>query len=295
MKQTKHAFLIMAHTAPEQLSLLLRFLDHPRADLYLHVDQRASFQPEDFAQEIKHSGFFAVPRRKVSWGGRSQIECELSLIEQALGGEYAYYHLISGQDLVLCTMDRFFSFFDQNEGKEFVSFDSPVLSNGAEERMRYYWLFQEKEREGGLWYRFNHSLVSLQKKCGTDRRRKDFTAYYKGANWFSCTHSFMKHVAKQKKDILKHYRFTRCCDEIFLQTCLMSSPFRENLYDKSFSDSPFSNMRMVDWKRGTPYTFRGEDVPSLLQSGLLFGRKFDLTSYPEAVYGVFNALKSIES
>ena len=283
----------MAHTAPKQLSLLLDQLDHERADVYLHVDQRADFSPLDFASQMKNAGFFTIPRRKVCWGGRSQIRCELELMEKALSGNYVYYHLLSGQDLLLVSTEKFFSFFDENEGKEFVAFDSPALSPEAKERVSYYWFFQEKERLGGLWYRLNHSLVSLQKKLKMDRTERGEFSYYKGANWFSCTHGMIQSVCEEKKEILKHYRFTRCCDEIFLQTALMASPFRENLFDQSFSDSLVSNMRMVDWKRGNPYTFQKEDVPSLVQSGLLIGRKFDINSHPEAVYQLIDSVKKI--
>ncbi len=287
----KHAFLIMAHTCPEQLSLLLELLDQPWADLYLHLDRRAPFSPEDLGYQAKYARLISLPRKRVSWGGRSQIDCELSLMEASLAGEYAYYHLISGQDLPLVPMDRFYAFFEEHRGKEWIHFDSDCLPASAKSRLSYYWLFQEKERCGGLWYRANHTLVSLQERIGVDRTKKRNKAYYKGANWFSCSHAFLSFVIAQKKEIRKEYAFTRCCDEIFLQTLLMHSPFRDQLFDQSFSDSTLSNMRFVDWERGCPYTFRREDVPTLLSSGHLFGRKFDLNRDPEAVCEIYHSLK----
>ena len=34
-------------------------------------------------------------------------------------------------------------------------------------------------------------------------------------------------------------------------------------------------MRLVDWKRGGPYVFKNEDYSELLNSNMIFARKFD--------------------
>ena len=40
----KHAFLIMAHNQFDLLEMLIKLLDDPRNDIYLHIDQKV----EDF-------------------------------------------------------------------------------------------------------------------------------------------------------------------------------------------------------------------------------------------------------
>ena len=49
------------------------------------------------------------------------------------------------------------------------------------------------------------------------------------------------------------------CDEMFLQTIVYNSSFKDKLYDKDYDDAGLGNQRYIDWKRGTPYTVRNED------------------------------------
>ena len=57
--------------------------------------------------------------------GFSQIHAELILLLKANDtNHYDHYHLLSGQDLPIQTQENIQSFFLNNSGKEFVSFDS---------------------------------------------------------------------------------------------------------------------------------------------------------------------------
>ncbi len=287
--EKKHAFLIMAHTNPEQLKKLLILLDHPRVDIFLHIDRNASFSPERFCSCTQFSRIIPVPRRRVNWGGRSQIECELSLIQCALPGEYAHYHLLSGMDLPLKKIAEILAFFDANPEKEFVHLDSRLPADGVRERFSLYWLLQEKERKCGVYFRLQNLWITLQKRIGVDRTKKDQILFYKGANWFSCTHTFLSALIREKENILTRFSNTRCCDEIFLQTFLMNSPFQNCLFAPPGEDR--ANMRLIDWERGAPYVFREEDVPALLSSEFLFARKFDERISPSAIDRIFQALR----
>ena len=40
-------------------------------------------------------------------------------------------------------------------------------------------------------------------------------------------------------------------------------------------DDHHSIVRLIDWKRGAPYTFRYSDKEELIKSDMLFCRKFD--------------------
>ena len=43
----RHAYLIIAHAQWDQLERLLRLLDHPDNDLYIHIDRKARDCPVD--------------------------------------------------------------------------------------------------------------------------------------------------------------------------------------------------------------------------------------------------------
>jgi len=291
MNQTKHAFLIIAHNQWEHLKKLVTLLDHPRVDIYLHIDKKSKFPtPDPISPLVKKGKLFFVPRLSVNWGGRSQIRCEFSLIRAATPGEYAYYHLISGVDLPLKPIDEILSFFDENQGKEFIHVDSPTLKPELYARFSLYYPFQERARRYPFLSKIQWVLVALQRRLGVNRVRNPKEPFAKGANWFSCTHPFLKGLLLEEKKMMKQFRFSHCCDEIFLQSYLVRSPFVENLYDPSFSDHPRSYMRHIDWTRGEPYTFRDEDLEELLASPYLFARKFDYEKYPAVVDGIVKAL-----
>lgn len=292
MSQKRQAFLIIAHNHWEQLKKLVTLLDHERVDFYLHIDKKSTYPtPDPVAPLIRRGRLFYVPRLSVNWGAVSQIRCEFELIRAALKREYSYCHLISGVDLPLKPIDEILAFFDQNEGKEFVHFDSPGLSFELYERFSLYYLFQEMARSHRFFDWAQWKFIALQKHLGFDRLKGKRDGFYKGANWFSCTTDYLSLLLKDEKTILKQYRFSRCCDEIFLQTHLMHTPFCDRLFDPSFSDSCLSNMRFIDWERGEPYTFRDSDTEELLSSPYLFARKFNEDSDPKVIDDIFHALK----
>lgn len=72
-----------------------------------------------------------------------------------------------------------------------------------------------------------------------------------GSNWFSITDALAKYIVAMEKTIVPFYHFTLCCDEVFLQTIVKNSPF----YNKLYINDNHSNIRYVDWKRGSSYVF----------------------------------------
>lgn len=292
MNKSRHAFLIMAHKNPGQLKKLLSLLDHPRTDLYIHLDKKSHvFDSDDLRSAVLFSRIFFVPSMAVFWGSESQIKCEFQLIEAALPEKYMYYHLLSGLDLPLKKIEDILSFFDECQGKEFVSFQSKTVSEAVYQRASLYWPFQGIRFLRPAFLKLQNILISLQKKVGIDRRKNSEITLYKGANWFSCTHGYLSLLVRDKKKILKLFSHSFCCDELFLQTHLMTTEYKDRLYDMSFSDSDCSIQRFIDWDRGTPYTFRSEDEELLLQSGLMFARKFDEQTDAEIVESLVAKLK----
>ena len=73
----RHAFLIMAHNHFDFLKILLKRLDDPRNDIYLHVDRKAAdFSAREFDSLLSYSQLYFTERMDVHWGGYSQTACE---------------------------------------------------------------------------------------------------------------------------------------------------------------------------------------------------------------------------
>ena len=98
----------------------------------------------------------------------------------------------------------------------------------------------------------------------------------KGANWFTITDKLANYVLSYEKEIRKMYKYTLTADEMFLQTLVLNSEFKEKLYNQKFNDDYSSILYCIDWKRGNPYVYKEEDFNELMNSKMLFARKFDI-------------------
>ena len=278
----RHAYLIMAHNNFNYLNKLMTSLDDPRNDIFIHIDKKARFTDFDQLKRSMHfSPVYFIKQRDVKWAAFSGILCELDLLKEATGKwEYDYYHLLSGGDLVIKTQNEIHQFFDHNQGTQFVAFDEQQVNPKYLDRIRYYYFFQDvvgRNRKNifllGL-YVVDKILLSIQKLLNVNRLKGATIEFQKGANWFSITHDFAKYVLEQEEWIYQTFQYSLSGDEIFLQTILINSVFRENLRHREHPEENL-NMRLIDWSRGKPYTWRKEDFDLLANSNMLYARKID--------------------
>ncbi|MCI9608276.1 MAG: beta-1,6-N-acetylglucosaminyltransferase [Muribaculaceae bacterium] len=294
----KHAYLILAHKNFGQLRKLIELLDHPRNDIYVHVDAKAvGFDPEEWGDVCKHSRLTILPERlSVNWGGVSIMRSELALLKAATAaGQYDYYHLLSGMDLPLKSQEHIHRFFDKHQGKEFISLWQFKKSTFS--RFRYHTVFPEGE--GRFATRIvNHIFKGLQMGVGYRiNRGVDFRF---GSQWFSITDELARYVAGHKDWLEKVFRHTSTCDEIFLPTLVCGSPFKDRLFVpeavKNQQEVNLSNMRFIDWTRGEsirhPWTFREDDFELLGSVPHLWARKFDETVDSRIIDLLYNKLRN---
>ena len=129
----KHAFLIIAHKNWNQLILLLRQIDALNHDIFIHVDKKAKGVPVKRIKEaVRYSKICIYSEYSVFWGGYELVQTELFLYGKAHAIGYDYYHLLSGQDLLLVSPDKFDTFFEDNNGFEFIEFKEDQLNNDPE-------------------------------------------------------------------------------------------------------------------------------------------------------------------
>ena len=294
----KHAYLIMAHHQFELLKMLCKLLDHPQHDIFIHIDSKAQdFCPQDFAGITKHSPIIFTRRTDISWGGYSQIHCELLLLKAAKANNpdgYSYYHLLSGADLPLKTADEIYNFFQNNYGKEFIQcqLGDENWQAAVKKRINHYCIFQEKAgRSNKLWQKRQDKLRHWQYTFNIDRTKKLGKPIYSGANWFSITDRLADYVIRNEKWIKKFFGHSVCADELFLQTLICGTQFADSLYRPiPQSEGVKSCMRYVDWTRGEPYTFTEADYDELMNCGCIFARKFDIHRHPQICRRIFDRL-----
>lgn len=273
MKQKKHAYLIMAHNNFYCLEKLIRLLDDPRNDIFLHIDAKVKKFDFDYFQQLCKSARLIYPRKRINvqWGTQSQVKTEMLMFQTAADyGPYHYYHLLSGSDLPLKTQQEIHRFFHSKQEcfitihKNFSKYDYQRIS-------RYHGIFGNNM----LWSkRLNSYSEIIQERLNVDRlRRIQHLKLKRGWNWVSLPHSAVELLLKKRRFIRKLTKFSLCADEIYKQIVLLNTGC-ENI---SICNDR-SCLRLVDWKRGNgkhPHTFVVDDFDMLSHSSMLFARKFD--------------------
>ncbi len=290
MTGDKHAYLVIAHKCDDTFQTLLCMLDDVRNDIFIHMDAKnKNFNVNDI-QKVKYSSIYFTERTKVTWGGYSQINSELLLLRLAIEtGKYSYYHLISGEDLPIKSQDYIHHFFALYSGCEFIRFEKSKFDYF--ERVRYRYFFQEKIGRGGkniVWGAVNRFSIYFQEMLHITRNQN--ICFQKGTNWFSITDNLARYVVSKSKWIGKTFKKTICCDEVFLQTIVENSIFKYRLFWPEYDNSPYSIMRLIDWKRGNPYVFRKEDFEDIKDSEMLWARKFDCQVDKKIISMIYNEI-----
>ena len=288
----RHAWLILTHGNFEILEKQLRFLDSENADFYIHADAKAAFDPERFRAVPKKSRVTFVPRHRISWGHFAMVEAELELLRAAVPGGYDYYHLLSGVDVPLKTRAYIEDYFAREPGRNYVSFLAPEISRANLYRVMFYYPLQRYNiRKPAVRRALRNLTGAIQLGLGVDRTRRlpDGFVFQKGSQWFSITHALAAYLLEKEPEIRKLFTDTYCPDELFVQTEIMNSPFRDTIPAAAFGSGSACCLRYIDWTRGNPYTFSDADLDELLAAPetALFARKFDYRSSPGIVDRLF--------
>lgn len=282
----KHAYLIMAHTNFQQLTQLLKALDHPRNALYIHVDRKVKHYPkQQLLQTCLHASVTFTDRLHVSWGGFSQIKVELLLFQKAFdNGPYAYYHLLSGLDYPLRPISEILAFFDAHQGYNFVEVnDNKQVTHPKRFELRYaqYHLLQDtfgmKHKTFFKYLDFGSCLI--QRFLGIQRSKN--ISMKSGANWVSITNELVAYLLTNKPKIRHLFKKSYCCDELFIPTLIWPTKFMATLYHNGDSTASlrYADYRWIDGQ-STPKTLDITDFDRIQASQRLFGRKF---RYPESL------------
>ena len=274
MKQ-KDAYLILAHKSDYCFYKLIESLDSDYCDIYIHMDKKnKKFVEEDIKKIVKKSNVYFVKRQNCNWGGFSLVKAELTLLKEAVKNDYRYYHLISGQDLPLKSQKEIYEFFGKNN---LLYIDIQQEKFNFQDRVKYYYPLQDvlgRKTITNIFYKLIAKCCFKFLKLIKVNRIKG-KCFQKGNQWFSITNDFAKYIVENEKNIKKMFKNTFCSDELFIQTMLINSSFKDKLYSNVYNEPKESIKRNIDWNRGGPYVWKKEDYEELINSDTLFARKFD--------------------
>lgn len=291
----KHAFLITAHSNWKQLKLLLKQIDFPDHDIYVHIDAKAKNYPKAELEAVtQYSKVRIYSNFKVYWGGYSLTQAELILFREALNnGPYDYYHLLSGADLLLVNNQMFDLFFEKHRGREFIEFKDEQNEHDPEIKRRtklYHFLQNYRRRFRIQWLNnififFERCSLLLQLILHVNRVKNLDWQIKLGSEWASVTNDFVIRMLQEEPKISKLFRWTNCSDELLFQTIAFNCGFMNRMYH---NPNGADNLRFIDWvrsKNGSPHTFTIADKELLedATAGALIARKFSLDKDSEII------------
>ncbi|BDI14878.1 glycosyl transferase [Nostoc cf. commune SO-36] len=280
------AYIILAHNYPEQLQRLISKLNGDKVSFFIHIDKKAdrTTYHQIFTQFQKFPNVFFIKRYNSGWGSfdivRATLEGINSIVETGL--DFDYVINLSGQDYLLKSNAYIKMFLQNNQGKEFLEYFPLPCSKwrgGGLRRIEYwhirwndkYFCIPEKQEFkspiASLLYTF--FILFLPKK----RKFPEGFAIYGGSQFWCLTGECVKWInifVKQNPNFIKRFNYTFCADELFFQTVILNSPFK----DKVVND----HMRYLDWADVNAYHPRmleKQDFEKIRQSEKLFARKFD--------------------
>jgi hypothetical protein len=214
-----------------------------------------------------------------------------------MGGGYRYYHLLSGNDLPIKKQSYIHNFFSKHDGEEFVELTSIENCNKeVKRRAKLYSFFLPTKKMSKLkrvlYSLLRKVLLVVQIIFRVDRSKKDNYNIFYGGNWFSITNDCVKSLLDNQCWIKKRFSRVSCCDELFLQTFIGNSAFRNRVFNLGKNAS---NLRFIDWEKSpngkNPYIFKCSDYQRLLYSNCLFARKFDKTVDPIIIQKIVELVK----
>ena len=266
----KHAYLIIAHNELEVLKRLISALDDERNDIYIHIDQKATFDGSEL--RVDNSKLYVLlDRLDARWGDFSLVEVELLLMEKAISmGNYSYLHLLSGVDYPIKSQDYIHKYCEEHWGTEFIGFAQNVDPKDLFWRAQHYFLFSREFQNANFFKKTLRALFArLQSICCYRRTKMEVK---KGAQWCSFTSDFGIFVISNKNELRKNFSHTYCPDELIMQTLCWNSDFRGKIY--SVTDEFVGCKRYIPWKNGALLPLTKADLLRMKESECWFARKF---------------------
>lgn len=264
-----HAFLIIAHDSPELLKRIINNVKVPNHYVFIHLDKNADQQRFNMIQEERVT---FIDNIYVTHGGFSLIMAEIMLMKAALKSDvnFDYFHLISGHDYLCRSMSEFDSFFELNNGRSYMHYDSDEQHEQWKTLItnRYVkWNLKDKGFNKFFRKAICYGLNRLLLKNVTFQ-------LYAGWQWFSWHRTVVEYVLREiasHPTYLESFRYTNCCDEVIFHTM-----FWEHLEELNIDRN--NSLRYIDWfpKRKyvtLPLILDERDYVAIKESKAFFCRK----------------------
>jgi len=267
----KIAYLILVHKYPTQLLRLLQGLQTDKTSFFIHVDRKTkdSIYNEMIHQLQVIDNVTLINRNRCYWGHFNLVKATLEGIQSIIssGVDFDYGILLSGQDYLIKSTTYIEDFLCQNQGKQFLEFFRIASPNKWTNNTGPYQAFK---RVYHCHFRFFSKYFYLPFKR---KFPKNFEPYG-GSQWWCLSRECLEYInttVLQNPSLVDYFKYVLIPDEIFFQTLILNSSFKENVIN--------DDLRYTDWENpnpNLPATLVKNDFEKLANSSKLFARKFDM-------------------
>lgn len=229
-QSSKIAFLIAAHTEPNLLARVVRALTSPWSHVFVHVDAKADIGK--FLHELSDTSGVTLIRDRVAvhWGGWSQVEASLGLMQAAIEHDpsFARFVLLSGSCYPLRSNRalRDYLFTDDHEHIGLIRMPDAKAEKPIERLTR--WHFEGGDRTSGS----KAALLRLLNRATFYGPPRDaMTALdgfvpYAGSSWWALTREAVQTILETvatRPELVALFRHSAFPDESFFHTIVANS------------------------------------------------------------------------
>lgn len=275
----KQALLITAYKNPSHLNNLIDAFDD-NFSVYIHIDNKGTFTREDIETlRLKPNVKFVSTKYRVQWGSINHLKAILLLCREVVKDpEVEYVHTITGHDYLIKTPGEITRFLTENKGTLFMEANKLPYKHwhgGGLDRIEYYYPHDLINVRTDRNYKIKERIINFQLKYNLKRKfPKCFPSdFYGGLVYWTIPTDAVRYIldfSDKNPSYLRRFRLTYCSEEIFFQTIIMNSPFKDNVQS--------NNLRFVVWEKrngNNPANLDDTDYDNILASDALFARKLE--------------------
>lgn len=228
----KLAFLISAHTDPQQLRRLVASLPDD-SDCYIHIDRKSDIR--QFTKVVNHPrAHFIQNRQDVVWGSWIETQYQIELIKACLKAETPYDYLItlSGLDYPVWSNERIIQYFEAQQGRNVLQGIQMQADDPASRQYQEYRFLNNHRQKSflcrlGILMRKVLRLAGVKKPLTVKADNREYHLY-KGAAWWAITPQLATRIVEEwehNKRLANYFKSSFCPAETFVQTVAFNSEF----------------------------------------------------------------------
>jgi len=265
------AHIIMTYKNPYQLERLIRRMNHPQFDIYIHLDKKVDIAEFAYLKNIEQV-VFIKNRRVCNWGGFSFVKAITESVREILSQKvnYQFINLMSAQDYPIKPVETIYQFFLRRMNKSFISYEE---SNDCEwwgHAVTRYELYHFTD----INIKGRYLVQGFLNRIAPKRQFPIDLQLYGSAvsSWWTITSDCAQYIVNyldENPRLLRFMRLTWAADEFLYASIIMNSPFKNQVVN--------NNLRYIEWEDGkpNPKILNTTDINVLKNSDHLFARKFD--------------------